>query len=78
VVRDQLVQIGDVGLALELELDLARPENQSSSSASRSNVPAVSTENAWILEKGNEVKSFFLPVMPWTFTAMIRLEVNAM
>jgi hypothetical protein len=29
--------------------------------ASRSNAPAVSTENAWIFEKGNEVKSFFLP-----------------
>jgi hypothetical protein len=29
--------------------------------ASRSNAPAVSTENAWNSEKGNEVKSFFLP-----------------
>ena len=41
-------------------------------------MPAVSIEKAWIFAKGNEVKSFFFPVMPCTLTAMIRLEVNAM
>jgi hypothetical protein len=51
-------------LPLNSNLTLPSPENQSSSSASRSKVPAVSTENAWILTRGREVKSFFLPVMP--------------
>ena len=39
-----------------------RPLNHRSSSAPRSNVPAVSIENAWILLYGRDVKSRFLPV----------------
>lgn len=52
------------------------PLNHSSSSLSRSNVPAVSTENAWILENGRLVKSFFFPVSPWTLIVMMRLFVK--
>lgn len=57
---------------------LPRPLNQSSSSLSRSRTPAVSTENACILLYGREVKSFFLPVIPWTLMAKIRLLVKTM
>jgi hypothetical protein len=49
-------------LPLNSNLTRPRPENHSSSSASRSKVPAVSSENAWTLANGREVKSFFLHV----------------
>lgn len=47
-------------LPLNSRRTLPRPLNQRSSSASRSNVPAVSIEKAWMLLYGNEVKSRFL------------------
>ena len=51
-------------LPLNSSLTLPSLLNQRSSSASRSNVPAVSTENAWILLYGRDVKSRFVPVIP--------------
>src|SRR4051812_26234974 len=63
-------------LPLNSRRTLPSPLNHRSSSASRSKVPAVSIEKAWILLYGSEVKSRFLPVMPCTLTAMSRLSVK--
>ena len=52
-------------------LMLTPPAKNNSSSESKSIVPAVSTEKYWILLYGKDVKSFLVPVIPWTFIDII-------
>lgn len=65
-----------IGVAGAIEFQFPSPANHSAGSAFRSNVPAVSTENATIFLYGREAESRFLPVMRCTSAAISRLLVK--
>ena len=64
LVGGELVEVGHVGLALELEPHLAQPGRPQFQFGVEVKGPAASRERACTFAKGSEVKSFFLPVMP--------------
>lgn len=72
----QLVEVGHIRLAAELELHLAQAREPQFELGVQVERASGLDRKAWIMAMGSEVKSFFLPVMPCTFTAMIRLLVK--
>ncbi|GAB3796061.1 hypothetical protein GCM10028798_05670 [Humibacter antri] len=67
---EQLADVAQVELAENSNRTLPSPLNHSSSSESLSKWPADSIDQAWMFEYGSDEKSFFLPDMPCTFTAI--------